>query len=216
MARWFSVVAYNPINQTCTVAPASQSQSGLLYDVPIAHWGGSWRRQKQTPLNLTETVEPGAWGASEMGPLWGMGLPVQQGDLALVEQGDGNQSAPYIVGFAPGVPGTLGPAAVGVEQGEPPQGRFDLLLPSGAWARALGDGGWIISTGPVGGPAASIQLGADGVITLNGGALVVNAPTVTVNGVTTFSQGGQNIAGAEIAVVGAPDSRGDRLTASNQ
>ncbi len=216
MAKWFSVLTYNPLEQTCTVAPSSQSQSGLLYDVPIACWGGSWQGQKRSPLKLTETVEPGAWGASDAGPRWGLALPVQQGDLALVEQGDHNQSAPCIVGFAPGVPGTLGPAAVGVEQGESLYGRFDLLLPSGAWARSLRDGSWVISTGPVGGPAASIRLGSDGTITLNGAALVVNTPVVTVNGVTTFSVAGQKIGGSEIAVVGAPDSGGDTLTASNQ
>lgn len=216
MSKWFSVVTYNPINQSCTVAPASQSQAGLLYDVPIACWGGSWQGQKRSPLKLTEVVEPGAWGESGLGPRWGLNLPVQQGDLALVEQGDSNQSAPYIVGFAPGVPGTLSPAAVGVEQGESPYGRFDLLLPSGAWAKVLEDGSWVISTGPVGGPAASIRLGADGTITLNGGSLVVNCPSVTVNGVTAFTEAGQTINGKEIAVVGAPDSRGDTLSRSAQ
>jgi hypothetical protein len=216
MARWYSVLAYNPINETCTVAPASQSQSGILYDVAIAIWGGSWQAQKRSPLKFTETADPGAWGDSAQGPRWGLSLPVSQGDLALVEQAEGDQSAPFITAFLPGVPGTLGAAFVGGEQGESPYGRFDLLLPSGAWARSLGDGSWVISTGPVGGPAASMVLGADGTITLNGSALVVNAPTVTVNGVTTFTQSGQNISGKEIAVVGAPDSRGDSLTGSAQ
>jgi len=214
--KWFSVVAYNPINETCTLAPASQSQSGLLYDVAIAAWGGSWQGQRRSPLKLTETVALGDWGNSTEGPRWGLSLPVQQGDLAKVEWLDDNQSSPFITAFLRGVPGTLGPAFVGGEQGEPTGDRFDLLLPSGAWARSLEDGSWVLSTGPVGGAAATLRLGADGTITLTGDAMVVNCPTVTVNGVTTFSQAGQNIRGKEIAVIGAPDSRGDRLTGSNQ
>lgn len=214
--KWFSVVRYDPIKETCTLAPASQSQAGLLYDVPIAWWGGSWQGQKRSPLKLTKEVSPAAWGASEQGPRWGLSLPVQQGDLAKVEWPEGNQSAPFITAFLRGVPGTVGPAFIGSEQGESPHGRFDLLLPSGAWARSLNDGSWVLSTGPVGGPAASIRLGANGTITLDGAALVVNTPVVTVNGVTTFTQSGQAIAGKEIAVIGAPDSGGDVLTGSAQ
>jgi hypothetical protein len=216
MTSWYSVLTYNPINETCTLAPASQQQAGILYDVPIAWWGGNWAAQKRTPLKLTEGVEPGAWGSSEQGPRWGLALPVQQGDLAKVEHMDDDQSSPFITAFLNGIPGTHAPAFVGAEQGESPQGRFDLLLPSGAWARALGDGSWVLSTGPVGGPAAELRLGADGTITLSGAALVIDTPLVTVNGVTTFTAGGQNISGKEIAVIGAPDSRGDTLTGSAQ
>jgi hypothetical protein len=68
----------------------------------------------------------------------------------------------------------------------------------------------------VGNPAAQITLAADGTITLDGSALVINTPTITVNGQTSFTEAGQVINGKEIAVVGAPDSRGDRLTGSNQ
>lgn len=215
-SKYYRVLEYNPIAETCTVAPASQSQSGILYDVPVMLWGGSWANQKRTALKLTEQVDPGAWGQAAQGPRWGVSLPIQQGDLVHVEYLEDDRSSPRIVGFMRGVVGESGPAAIAIEQEESARDRLDVLLPSGAWARALGDGSWVFSTGPVGSPAATLRLGADGTITLEGSTLVVDCPTVTVNGITTFTQTGQNITGREIAVIGAPDSRGDRLTGSAQ
>lgn len=213
LSRWYRVLTYDPIAQTCVLAPASQCQSGIIYDVPILAWGGNWQDQKRVPLQLTQPVDPGAWGSSDQGPRWGVTFPVQQGDLAKVEYLDG---AAVVTGFAKGILGSQGPAIAAEEQGESIDNRFDLLLPSGAWARSLGDGSWVLSTGPVGNPAAQITLAADGTITLDGSALVINTPTITVNGQTSFTEAGQVINGKEIAVVGAPDSRGDRLTGSNQ
>lgn len=216
MNRWYRVVAYDPITETCTLAPASQSQAGLLYDVPVGRWGGSWQAQKRSPLKLTDEVNPADWGNSAQGPRWGISFPIQQGDLALVEFADGDQSSPVIAAFSRGIVGTLGAAFVGAEQGESPYDRFDILLPSGAWARALSDGTWILSTPAVGAPASSITIGADGTITLTGSALVVNTPTVTVNGVTTFTESGQNINGQDITVIGGVDDRGHRIVTSGQ
>lgn len=214
--RWYRVLSYNPALQTCVLAPASQSQSGILYDVPIALWGGSWADQKRSPLRLTQTVDPGQWGEAAEGPRWGVALPIQQGDMAKVEYPDGNTNTPLITSFAKGIIGSQGPSVVGVEQGEAEGDRLDLLLPSGAWARCLGDGTWIISTPPVGSPGAQLTLSPDGTITLDGAHLVVNTPTVTVNGQTSFTQAGQVINGKAIAVVGAVDSAGHPLVSDNQ
>jgi len=214
--RWYRVLSYNPTLQTCVLAPASQTQSGILYDVPIALWGGTWADQKRLPLQLTQPVDPGQWGTAADGPRWGIALPIQQGDMVKVEYPDGNTRTPLITGFAKGVIGSQGPAVVAAEQGESTQDRLDLLLPSGAWARCLGDGTWILSTGPAGSPAAQITLGADGTITLDGASLVVNTPTITVNGQTSFTEAGQVINGKAIAVIGAVDSAGHPLVSDNQ
>lgn len=207
-SEWFTVVAYNPILNVCDLKPAAGSQRGFLSDVPIACWGGSWEQQKRQTPALPSVVDPGAWGAAARGPRWGVAYPVQLGDLAKVEYLGGSYNSPIITEFG-GNPVEAGPAFVGAQLGESPFNRYDLLLPSGAWLKSLGDGSWLIATGPVGSPAASIRLGADGSVT-------INAASITINGVTTFNGTGQNINGKEIAVVGAPDSAGHPLTGSNQ
>lgn len=215
MGNLYRVLSYDPKTETCNLAPASGSQAGLLRDVPIGIWGGSQYGQQRAAARLTETVS-GNWGEAEGGPRWGLSLPVQQNDLAQLSYVDDDQSRPIITAFFRGTVGRPAIAPVGLEQGESAKDRFDLLLPSGAWCRSLADGSWVVATGPVGAAAASIRIGADGTITLNGSALVVNCPTVTVNGVADFTKSGQTIGGAEICVVGSVDSRGDRNVSSGQ
>lgn len=215
MSSLHRVLSYDPLTETCTLAPASGSQAGLLRDVPIALWGGSQYGQRRSAARLTETV-PGDWGKAEGGPRWGLSFPVQQNDLAQLSYVDGDQSRPVITAFLRGTVGSPAIAPVGVEQDEPIKDRFDLLLPSGAWCRSLADGSWIVATGPVGAAAASIRIGADGTITLNGSALVVNCPTVTVNGVANFTESGQTIGGKEISVIGGVDSAGHSNVSSGQ
>lgn len=213
---WYRVLAYDPMTETCTLAPASGSQAGILRDVPIAVWGGSWYAQQRSAARLTQPVSPGDWGQTEGGPRWGVSFPVQQNDLAQLSYVDGDQSRPVITAFLRGTVGSPAIAPVGMEQGESAKDRFDLLLPSGAWCRSLEDGSWVVATGPVGGAAASIRIGADGTITLNGSALVVNCPTVTVNGVADFTESGQTIGGKEISVIGGVDSAGHSNVSSGQ
>jgi hypothetical protein len=213
---WFRVLAYDPLTESCTLAPASGSQSGLRRDVPIALWGGSDYGQQRSAARITQPVDVEQWGSAEGGPRWGMSWPVQQNDLAQVSYVDGDQSRPVITAFLRGTIGSPTIAPVGVEQGESAKDRFDLLLPSGAWCRSLEDGSWVVATGPVGSAAASVRIGADGTITLTGSALVVNCPTVTVNGVTSFTESGQTINGKEITVIGSRDSRGDVNVSSGQ
>jgi hypothetical protein len=213
---WHRVLAYDPLMETCTLAPASGSQAGLLRDVPIALWGGSDYGQQRSAARLTQPVDAGQWGSTEGGPRWGVSFPVQQNDLAQVSHVDGDQSRPVITAFLRGTVGSPAIAPVGVEQGESAKDRFDLLLPSGAWCRSLEDGSWVVATGPVGAAAASIRIGADGTITLTGGALVVDCPTVTINGVTDFTESGQTIGGKEISVIGGVDSAGHSNVASGQ
>lgn len=215
MSSLHRVLSYDPLAETCTLAPASGSQAGLLRDVPIALWGGSQYGQRRSAARLTETVS-GDWGEAEGGPRWGLSFPVQQNDLAQLSYVDGDQSRPVITAFLRGTVGSPAIAPVGVEQDEPSKDRFDLLLPSGAWCRSLADGSWIVATGPVGAAAASIRIGADGTITLNGSALVVDCPTVTVNGVADFTESGQSINGKEISVIGGVDSAGHSNVSSGQ
>lgn len=166
----FRVRSYDPIFQRCDLDNFSQSQAGTKFAVPIGqlHGGVGLRNQK----------DYSAWGAASAqvegvtidGPRWGVALPIQVGDIAQVELIDGEDT---IVCFFR-QRGEAGPAVVALgladslyRQSIPPEDllaadRFDVLLPTGAWARANAAGGWTIATAPVDNPRAFAVLFPNG------------------------------------------------------
>lgn len=204
----YQVISYNPLLGVCDVAPASQNASGILRAVPLAcSWGGARAAQVRHNPPMEPTVSPGEWGNSPGGPRWGVAFPIQPGDYCLVGSLGGASGAMAIVGLVPGWRSSPTPAQVGQAAGEPVGDRFDILLPSGAWARALGDGSWVLQASPAG-AGASVRIGSDGTITLTAGAIALNGD-VSINGAT-------DIGGKGVMVEGGQDSAGDTMVVTGQ
>jgi hypothetical protein len=182
----YTVLKYYPEWETCDLISASPNARGALQQVPIAvGHGGSWENQQRHEPAVENKADPGKWGNCDRGPRWGESFPVQEGDLAEVRFVGANQSVPLITKFLHWR-GNYGPAFVAKNLKSRPDGlpssdkeidnRYDLLLPSGAWLRSTGDGGWIIATPPVDNPKAFIALHADGTIHISGSHVIITAP----------------------------------------
>lgn len=173
---WYTVLRYNPEWQVCDLAPASSNQRGVLESVPIAQsFGGAWELQVFHKPTLERIVEPAHWGECPRGPRWGQALPIQEGDMARVSFAGEGSSDPVIVGFMRwrgdyGIPWVANQVLAGIENDYTEQtpedddilaDRWDILLPSGAWARSTESGSWTFATAPVHRPVAWASL--DGV-----------------------------------------------------
>ena len=204
----YQIISYNPLLNICDVAPASQGAAGILRAVPLGcFWGGSRADQVRHSPPLPKTVDSAQWGRATGGPRWGVTFPVQPGDYCQVGFLGGDRSSAIIVGLLPGWRGGYGPAYVGQRFGESPTDRFDILLPSGGWARCLADGSWVFQAAPAG-QGAAIRVGSDG-------AVAINASSITLNGAVAIN-GSATINGKGIMVTGGIDSRGDTMVATGQ
>jgi uncharacterized protein YidB (DUF937 family) len=172
----YTVTGYDAIAQTCDLAPATINQRGTLANVPICcGFGGSWENQ----IGHRPAVQPAnaeMWGNAPRGPRWGQSLPIQPGDVARVAYVAESMSDPVIVGFYRwrgdyGIPWVanqvLGKRDNPYTQQLPPDdgevyGRYDLLLPTGAWTRSGQMGSWTMATAPVHLPKAWFALDASG------------------------------------------------------
>lgn len=218
----YQVIAYNPILNVCDVAPASQSGLGILRGVPIAcFWGGSWQSQFRHQPPLPRIASQSQWGEAAGGPRWGVIYPVQLGDYCEIECLDDDPTSAVIIAFSPGWRGGLGPAHVGRQYGESELDRFDILLPTGGWARCLADGTWVISAAPVGkGP--TVRISADGSVLIHQAAEVaIAASTINIQGAVSIDgplsvQGDTTIGGKGVVVVGGVDSAGDVMVSTGQ
>lgn len=221
MTSLYQVISYNPILNVCDLAPAGQGGQGILRGVPIGcFWGGSWQAQVRHRPPLPRRASPEQWGEAVGGPRWGVVFPVQLGDYCEVDFLDGDLTSAVIIAFCPGWRGNPGPAYVGEQFGESTQDRFDLLLPSGGWARCLGDGTWLISAAPVGqGPV--VRISADGSVTVQADNVAIAASSilfegsVAVNGALSV-QGDTTVNGKGVMVQGGVDSAGDVMVSTGQ
>ncbi len=176
----FTVLTYDPIHQTCDLAPASVNQRGVMTQVPIAQtFAGAWENQQFHRPAVAKT-DSKTWGTAPRGARWGMNLPIQPGDLALVLYAGESASDPVIVAFYRwrgdyAVP-WLANQVIGTRDNEfkkaLPQDdaetadRFDVLLPSGGWLRSTKLGSWVMATGPVDAAKAWLVLDQEGRIKL--------------------------------------------------
>ncbi|MBD2019354.1 hypothetical protein H6F43_04045 [Leptolyngbya sp. FACHB-36] len=174
----YTVLSYNPIEQTCDLAPASINQRGTLTAVPIAAgFGGAWELQQSHRPKVAGSVNPKTYGNVARGPRWGENYPIQPGDMCRVCYIGESMSDPVITEFVRwrgdlGVPWVANQVlsqpndyteATPIEEDEPVD-RYDLLLPSGAWLRSSKKGSWTIATPPVDRARNFITLNADGSI----------------------------------------------------
>jgi uncharacterized protein YidB (DUF937 family) len=172
----YTVLAYDPIAQTCDIAPATMNQRGTMSAVPIhCAFGGAWENQvgHKPAVQATNSER---WGNAPRGPRWGQSLPIQPGDVARVAYVAESMSDPVIVGFYRwrgdfGLPWVanqvLGKRDSPYNQQLPADDgdvadRYDLLLPSGAWMRSGNLGSWTMATAPVHLPKAWFALDASG------------------------------------------------------
>ncbi len=177
----YTVGRYDPDFQLCDLYPASINQRGQLSDVPIAcGFGGSWEAQNAHEPEVASGgfVSPN-WGNVARGARWGQTFPIQPGDMALVVYQGAGASDPIIIGFefANGnysIP-WLANQLLSTENDytnqladdeDLTQGRYDLLLPSGAWLRSAQKSSWTVATAPADRPKAFITLHHDGKIKL--------------------------------------------------
>lgn len=176
----YTVLAYDPIAQTCDLASASINQRGTLTAVPISQaFGGAWELQAGHQPQIA-TTDPSRWGDCQRGPRWGMNLPIQPGDMAKVGYVGESMSDPVIVAFYRwrgdyGIPWVanqvLGHRDNDYTKQTPqddaePADRFDILLPTGAWIRSTQSGSWVIATNPVNFAKTWLSLDAEGKIKL--------------------------------------------------
>lgn len=176
----YTVTSYDAIAQTCDLSPMTVNQRGKLMNVPICQaFGGAWERQiGHKPA--VQPVDAELWGNAPRGPRWGVSLPIQPGDVARVAYVAESMSDPVITGFYRwggnyGIPWVanqvLGKRDTHYSQQLPPDdgdvyGRYDLLLPTGAWTRSGNKGSWTMATAPVHLPKAWMALDASGKIRL--------------------------------------------------
>ena len=163
MPERFIVENFYPETGEVDLIPDTLTQRGRLSRVPVkAPFGGSWEAQQSVEEGVASFFSGESWGNSARGPRWGMHLPVEPGDIAIVQYMGGGQSDPVVTAFIRGNGDfTVAWTANQVlsEQNdytdETPDddglldGRFDLLLPSGAWLRSGFEGSWTIATPPV-------------------------------------------------------------------
>ncbi|MCD8487898.1 MAG: hypothetical protein LRZ84_14470 [Desertifilum sp.] len=176
----YTVISYDPKWQTCDLQASSTNQRGSLKQVPIVqYFGGSWESQAFHKPELPKT-DTARFGNCTRGARWGISLPIQPGDKAIVNFLGESQADPVIVGFLrntgdAGIPwaanqliaGNNNPYTGALPEDAHWEGdRFDVLLPTGAWVRSTGSGSWTISTPPAHLAKSFISLDAAGKITL--------------------------------------------------
>ena len=211
----YTVLKYDPVLRTCDLQPAAETPGGVLWDVPIScWWGGNWSNQVRHQPTVPQTDISG-FPQLAHGPQWGTAYPVQPGDWAKVDFLNGDQSAPIITAFTSQW-AWWGVADVAREIGEPIEDRFDLLHPSGAWLRILGDGSWVITTPGVDSPKCRIFISASGAVTLDAGSVTLNASSFEVNAGNIDLNGLTKISGKEVTVIGGVDSAGHPIVNSGQ
>jgi hypothetical protein len=174
----YTVAQYYPEFQTCDLYPASINQRGQLTQVPIrSPFAGSWEAKAGHQPQVASLSDPNQFGNAPRGPRWGMNLPIEPGDMAVVEYLGESMSDPVISGFlcwrgSYAVPWMANQVLSQQndyteqtpEDDDLVQGRFDLLLPSGAWLRSTHAGSWVMATSPVDRAKAFVALHSDGKI----------------------------------------------------
>lgn len=174
-ATLYMVQTYDPLRQRCTIVPYNADGGPILSDVPLGiGWNGSWERQQHYGGSIAQMSAPEQWGNSPRGAVWGQTYPIESGDIVLVQY-FGND--PIITAWSQDLSAMHhSPAWVANQihsnpndftketppSDDEPQGRYDILLPSGAWMRALHDGSWVVTACPVDRPKTFMVLNADG------------------------------------------------------
>jgi hypothetical protein len=171
----YMIQLYDPLRQRCTIVPYTPEGGPILTDVPLGiGWNGSWERQQQYGGTIAQMAGADQWGNSPRGPVWGQTHPIEPGDIVLIQY---LGQDPIITAIVPDLSAMHHSPAWVANQvhsnpndftketpaaDDEPQGRYDTLLPSGAWMRALHDGSWVVATCPVDRPKAFLVLNADG------------------------------------------------------
>jgi hypothetical protein len=171
----YMIQSYDPLRQRCTIVPYNPDGGPILTDVPLAiGWSGSWERQQQYGGTIGPLMNAEQWGNSPRGPVWGETHPIEPGDIVLVQflgadaiitaiahdLGAAHHSPAWVANQVHSSPNDFTKETPAAD--DEPQGRYDVLLPSGGWLRNLADGSWVVTTCPVDRPKVFMVLNADG------------------------------------------------------